>query len=299
MAWLLLLLCAPAFAGTFTKETIEAGGRTRSYSLYAPSAPARGLAALFLLHGGNMDAKQVRLYTQRRFEGLGERKGFLVVYPDAYGKYWNAGVEKVYKAAREGVDDTGFLAAVSERLVKERGADRRRLYAVGISNGAVMVHRLACEDAVRWAAVAALEGALGAETAAACRPARPVPILMVHGTADKILAWESRKVNMIITQIGARLNVPETTAKWVALDHCAGNPEKTDLPDKDPGDGTRWQREAWRRCRAGSEVLFYKVDGGGHTWPNGLPNMTMIVGRISRDVDIEPLLWSFLSRHRS
>ena len=170
---------------------------------------------------------------------------------------------------------------------------------MGISNGAVMVHRLACEDAGRWAAVAALEGAFGAETAAACRPTRPVPVLMVHGTADHILSWEGRTANMVLTQIGSRLTVPETTAKWVALDGCAPGPAASDLPDTHPADGTRWHLTAWRRCRGGAEVLFYKVDGGGHTWPNGRPDLQFVTGRVSRDVDIEPLLWSFLARHRA
>ena len=55
----------------------------------------------------------------------------------------------------------------------------------------------------------------------------------------------------------------------------------------------------WRGCRGGAEVLFYKVDGGGHTWPNGRPDLQFVTGRVSRDVDIEPLLWSFLARHRA
>lgn len=297
MSWLLLLLASSAGASTFTRETIAFGGLERTYGVYAPSAPARGLPAVFVLPGGGYNVLDARRYTKGRIDAEAEERGFLVVYPDAVGHFWNAGLEKVYRASREGIDDVGFLGAVADRLVAERRADRRRLYAVGLSNGGCMAHRLACADAVRWAAVASVSGAFGAEAAASCRPARPVPILMVNGTEDPILPWGEHVAHMVVTTLGRRLTIPEAAAKWAALDGCGKVSERASLPDRDPGDGTRWRLTAWRACRAGSEVLLYKVKGGGHTWPNAEPAKSLILGRSSRDVDFEPLLWDFFSAH--
>lgn len=294
---LLALLSLPASASSFSSETIEVGGRRRAFSVYVPSGPARGLPAVFLLHGGGVSTVQVRRYTQGRLDALAEKERFLVVYPEGVAHAWNGGIEKLSKTSREDVDDVGFLAAVAERLVKGRGADRRRLYAVGVSNGGSMVHKLACKDAGRWAAAASVAGSFGTEAAASCRPSRPVPILMVHGTADPINAWGGHEIRLLVTTTGSILTAPEAAAKWAALDGCSGVAERSDLPDKDPDDGTRWRLTAWRGCRAGAEVLLYKVLGGGHTWPGAEPAYHVVIGRSSRDVDFEPLLWEFLARH--
>ena len=293
----LALAAGPACAGTFTREKIEHGGLTRTYGVYAPSGAVRGLPVIFGLHGGGVESGQFRRYTQRSLERSADRHGFLVVYPDSLAGHWNAGYSKKRRAAREGVDDVAFLGAVADRLVRERGAAAKRLYAVGISDGAFMVHRLACEDSLRWAAVAGLAGALGAETSAACRPARPVPILLVNGTEDPFVRWEERHVRLLLEKIGVRLTVPETAARWVGLNSCPRKSRHTALPDRDPKDGTRWDLTAWGPCKAGSEVLLYRVEGGGHTWPNGKKYSRNLIGRTSHDVDFERLLWSFFARH--
>lgn len=294
---LLAFIAGPAWAGTLTRESIKHGGLTRTYEVYVPSGSTRGLPVIFGLHGGGVAGGQFRRYTQRRLERLADRRGFLVVYPDSFDGHWNAGYSNGRRAEREGVDDVAFLGATADRMVLERGADPKRLYAVGISDGAFMIHRLACEDSPRWAAVAALAGAIGVEAAAACRPARPVPILLVNGTGDPFVHWEERYVRLIAEKIGTRLTVPETVARWVGMNACPKTPRRSDLRDTDPDDGTRWSLTAWGPCKAGSEVLLYKVEGGGHTWPNGKKVSANVIGRTSRDVNFEPLLWSFFARH--
>lgn len=296
--WLALTLWAlPAAAGTLTRGTLEHGGRARSYAVYAPSGAARGLPAVFVLHGGGGRGLQLRSHTAGRFDRLADREGFLVVYPDGVEKSWNDGRANDRTASREKVDDVGFLGALADRLVREAGADPRRLYAVGISNGGFMSHALACRDAARWAAVAPVSASLNAEADAPCRPARPVPILMVNGTEDKLVPWDGREVRFFYKVLGAKRTVPETVAAWTGFDGCRGKPAEEDLPDADPGDGTRWRLSAWRDCKAGSEVLLYRVEGGGHTWPRGGIYLPRVVGRTSRDVDFEALVWAFFKRH--
>lgn len=57
---------------------------------------------------------------------------------------WNAG-SCCADALRENVDDVGFVSALIGRLVKERAVDPARVYATGMSNGAQLSYRLACE----------------------------------------------------------------------------------------------------------------------------------------------------------
>ncbi|MBI5202580.1 MAG: prolyl oligopeptidase family serine peptidase [Elusimicrobia bacterium] len=229
-----------------------------------------------------------------RLDALAAREGFLVVYPDGLGKHWNDGRDG--NDADPEADDAGFLAALADKLVKDGKADPKRLYAVGISNGGFMAHALACADAGRWAAIGAVAASLGQKAAASCKPSRPVPVLMVNGTEDRLVPWDGREVRFLGRVRGKKLTVPETDEKWAALDGCTGEPERSELPDAED-DGTRWSLSARRRCQGGSEVLLYKVDGGGHTWPRGKPYLKRLVGRTSRDVDFESLVWTFFKAH--
>ena len=296
-ALLAVLIAGPAAAGTLVQETLEHGGRARTYAVYVPSAPLQGLPAVFALHGGGGKGLQLRAHISERFDRLAEREGFLVVYPDGVDKSWNDGRDNDRPAARQHVDDVGFLGALADRLVKERGADPRRLYAVGISNGGFMSHALACRDAARWAAVAPVAASLPLEAESPCRPARPVPVLMVNGTEDGLIGWDLNEVRLLWKRMGRKRTVPETVSAWTVLDGCKGEPAREDLPDADPKDGTRWSLSAWRDCAAGSEVLLYKVDGGGHTWPRAGIYLPRVVGRTSQDVDFEALAWAFFKRH--
>ena len=68
-------------------------------------------------------------------------------------------------------------------------------------------------------------------------------------------------------------------------------------PDRDPKDGTQVRREIYGPCSQETEVLLYAIEGGGHTWPGGdqyLP--AWIIGRTSRDVNANEVIWDFFKR---
>ena len=267
------------------------GGLTRTWHLYKPSDGTWPRPVLFALHGGGGTGRGFITHVNYDLDRAAAAAGFAVVYPEGVDKRWNDGRGIGGKA-----DDLGFLTALAERLIKEGVADPRGLYAAGISNGGFMSHALACRDAGRWAAIGVVVSSLGEAVAAACAPSRPVPVLMVNGTEDRLIAWDGREVKLFGRSRGRKLTVPETAAKWAALDGCTGSPTLEDLPDA-ADDGTRWSLEARRACKGGSEVLLYKVTGGGHTWPNGTAYLPRVVGRTSRDVAFEPLLFAFFKRH--
>jgi len=99
--------------------------------------------------------------TLGKFNTLADREGFIVVYPDALGRHWNDGRGlRRYFSQREGVDDVGFIAALIDHFLRELNVDRKRIYVAGMSNGAMMCFRLACELSERVAVVAAVAGAM-------------------------------------------------------------------------------------------------------------------------------------------
>src|SRR5258705_1469992 len=155
-------------------------GRERSYVLYAGRAEKK-TALVVVLHGLNDNGVRIERRTQRGFDALSDREGIVVVYPDAVTGRWSEGWPR-----GENVDDIGFLSMLVDAVATEFDIDRRHVYAAGLSNGASMVYRFACERENQVAAIAAVAGAMAVPLAARCRDGRPVPILVMHGTNDSI-----------------------------------------------------------------------------------------------------------------
>ena len=281
-------------------------GRRRTYLVHLPpSFDRRTKRPLVLaLPGGGGDAAHMVELTFGEFDRLADQEGFVVVYPEAVKfpfakRNWNDGREfQEYPAQRLHVNDAGFLSALIDRLITQLNVDPDRVYATGISNGALMSNLLACEHAEQLAAIAPVAGSIAEPAAPRCHPSRPVSVLMINGTADPLVPWEGGSVHFGRKGLGTILSVSDTVAFWVRHDGCDPTPQRRDEPDRDPTDGTRVRRDAYSGCQGGAEVALYSVVGGGHTWPGGeqyLP--ASLVGRTSRDLDGTQAIWEFFRRH--
>jgi polyhydroxybutyrate depolymerase len=226
---------------------------------------------------------------------LADRAGFLVVYPDGYENSWADG-RGTTKAEQSGVDDVAFLHSLIQQLVQKNGVDPQRVYVAGISNGGLMVGRLACELSDEIAAFAVVAATFPERLTATCRPSHPVPILFIHGTLDPILpaAGGTPKVGAG----GIILSAEGAVDFWRGLDACGASPIEERLIDP-VQDGTQTLFRRWA-CAQGSQVLFYQVEGGGHTWPGGWQYLPKIlIGRTSRDFSASEVIWTFLAMYRS
>lgn len=205
-----------------------------------------------------------------------------------------------WRAQRENIDDVGFLSHLINQLVKDLQLDPTRVYVTGVSNGALMAHRLACERPEVFRAIAPVIGAMPANIAPRCTPSRPVPVLMINGTEDTLAPWEGGEIRFGRTKLGEKLSVPQTVSLWVKLNGCPPTPTVTYEPDRDPRDGTRVRKESYSPCREGTEILLYAIEGGGHTWPGGFQYLPeRLVGKTSRDIDAGEIIWQFFRRHQN
>ena len=273
----------PAPAGE--PRTVRAGGVARRYFLYLPSTWHRGHPAPLVLvfHGGGGRASGIAPHTG--FSALAEREGFVVAYPQGLNGRWNDG--RGYAATH---DDVGFVQALLDTLGRELAIDPRRIYATGISNGAMFAYRLACDLPGVFAAVAPVAGAMPADLAPACSHTQPVSVLAFQGTADPLMPYAGGG--------GARrrvLSAERSIAFWATASGCTAAPVTTDEPDQIT-DGTRVRRTVYGACREGRSVELYTIEGGGHTWPGG-PPVGGSVGRVTREVDATPLIWAFFAQH--
>ena len=99
-------------------------------------------------------------------------------------------------------------------------------------------------------------------------------------------------------KLGKVLSVRQTIEYWVKHNGCAPSPTITEEPDRDPDDGTRVHREEYSGGREGTEVIFYAIEGGGHTWPGGYQYLpASIIGKTSKDIDANEVIWSFFKKH--
>ncbi len=268
--------------------TFEFGGLTRSYRLHVPPAEPTGL--VISLHGGGGTGAGQEALTD--FDAVADTADLLVVYPDGYDKSWADG-RGASPADRRHLDDVGFLVALAGKLVHDFDIAPGHVFATGMSNGGFMSNRLACERADIFAAIAPVAGTLG--VGVKCNPSRPVSVLEAHGTADPLVPFKGGSVRGR-GGLSHSISVAGMVDRWRAVDGCAGDPSAEVLPNV--GDGTVVHLFDSSSCVAGTEVIFYRIDNGGHTWPGGkqyLPKA--VIGPTTRAFDGSQVIAQFFATH--
>ena len=281
--------------GDPTVQSIVVNGVTRTFVMHKPAGLKPGPVPLVVaLHGGGTNGKSMQ-----RFSGLDEaadRYGFIVVYPDGTGptgrfRTWNSGACDVY-ARKQNVDDVTFLAALIDHLVQTQAVDPQRVYVTGISNGGMMSYRLAAEIPDRVAAIAAVAGTLDVP-AASIR--QPVPILHFHGTADEYVLYEGGHGPKTFSD-NDHTSVADTMAAWVKVNGANPSPKEELLPDTSD-DGMRVRRYTYATKTDPQNIVLYKIEGGGHTWPGRPAKIERMLGPATTDISANDILWLFFQTH--
>jgi polyhydroxybutyrate depolymerase len=260
--------------------------RARQYLLYIPAAPNGSLVLAF--HGGGSSAAQLQRVTG--LDALADREHFILAYPEAFERSWAAGVGGTF-AEKQGVDDVGFAKAVIDDIARTHTLDRARVFATGLSNGAVLTHRLGCEASDTFAAIAPVIGAIAKSIRVSCRPSVPVAVVAIQGLDDPSVPFEGDAVVE-----GSRT----TEALWRSLNGCTPTVTTTPLPVL-VNDGTSVQRRTSASCRDGGDVVWYEIQGGGHRWPPETVSDARSQaenGVSSQNVDASEVIWAFFATHR-
>ena len=270
---------AASFApGSFTVERIDAGQDHRVALVSAPAGadPDTPLPVLIALHGsGGGNASTFALET-----GLAEAAdGAIVVFPESWVGTWNAG-DCCLDAQDLGVDDVGFVVAIIDRLVDGGRADPERIYLAGFSNGGMLAHAVGCAHPDLIAGVAAVSASLTSP----CGEQRPARVLLIHGTADRLVRLEGYDGWTPTGRPYAYPSMDTVVAGYVDALGCeAGTDPIVD------GDSTLTDHP----CPHGGLVRTRIIDGGGHGWPG---NRVVPYGF---DVDATSAIVDFLGLGRS
>jgi polyhydroxybutyrate depolymerase len=281
------VLLGQSTSGDTGRRTIEVEGVRRTYLLHLPDShrPGELMPLLFVFHGGGGTASNIEEHTA--LTPAATNRGYAVVYPDGENGHWSDG-----RAARAGADDVGFVRLLLDSLRRELPVDSRRIFATGISNGAGMAFRLACDLPGSFAAIAPVAGALPAELESRCAAAAPVSLLMFSGTADRLMPYDGGDLSL---RRGRVLPATTTARLFARANGCAPSHTVTLEPDT-VTDGTRVRRLVYGGCRGSRDVVLFRIEGGGHTWPGG-PPVGRSVGRVSRDIDASRTMLDFFDRH--
>jgi polyhydroxybutyrate depolymerase len=275
-------------------RNIDVHGLSRSYLIHVPTSYKKDKAVPLVLvfHGGGGDADGMVRYSH--FDALADREGFIAIYPDGTLKQWNDGRLMAPKS-----DDVGFVRAIIDEVEKTYKIDRKRIYATGMSNGAMMSQRLACEMSGTLAAVAPVAGTMPDDFAPRCSPTEPISVLMIHGTDDPLVPYNGGSITLGQRAIGGKVwSAADTIKYWAKSDKCGEKPTTSMLPDAAPQDGTRISHDVYSGCAADTEVALLTVNGGGHTWPSGIQYLPeRFIGKTSKDIDATETIWDFFAKH--
>ena len=258
-------------------STIDVNGLTREYILHVPpSYNGNAVPLVIVLHGAVQGAANAE--SMSRMSTLADQQSFIAVYPNGTGKLptWNAGNCCGY-ARQNNVDDIAFLRALIAKLQKSYSIDARRIYVTGISNGAMMSYRAACEMSDVIAAAAPVEGAQNVP----CKPASPVSLIVFHGTADHLVPYNGGSTPYQIGPHRTDASVADTVAFWVKENGCAPAGKREESKDV--------LIDIYSGCKDGTGVALYTILGGHHLWP-GMP-----LSRV--DLSATDVMWRFFAQH--
>jgi polyhydroxybutyrate depolymerase len=285
---------------------LTVGTLKRSYLVHVPPQAATGkpLPIVLNFHGGGGNAANQKSYS--RMDESADRDGYIAVYPNGTGGIggrlltWNAGTCCGSAAANQ-VDDVGFVVVLLDDLARRMPYDRARVYATGLSNGSMMAYRLAAEAPE---AIAAVAGVAGAMTLPRFAPKLPVPVMHIHSVDDRRALYDGG-LGPAFPLTNTRVfhqSVDSMIGKWVTHNGCPAEAQVAGPVSGKPGaadaehTATRYR---YGPCRAGTEVVFWKLSGAGHVWPGGKQNyLPLLLGPGTTLIDANREMWRFFSRFR-
>jgi polyhydroxybutyrate depolymerase len=227
--------------------------------------------------------------------------GFLVVYPQGYGVVPSGGY--VWADGRgtfadiAGIDDIGFIDKLLDTILVNYNIDTNKIYICGFSNGGFMIQRLACQLNQRFAAMASLSSTMDTTLFANCNPTRPIPMLFMLGSSDPFVPYNGGPLIGTIAETPV-VGIDTLINFWKINNQCQTTNLPLNLPDIVLTDSSTVTLYKFTNCSCNSDISFYRINGGGHTWPGvSIPSYEITAGHTNLDIQASVELWSFFNAH--
>jgi polyhydroxybutyrate depolymerase len=285
----------PAKPGDTVVRTVRVGELEREYRLHLPTGydPESAVPLVLAIHGYTGTAEALENERTRRHA---DEHRYIVAYPQGAGfevagtliTSWNdlacnASPGPEGPTCTEDADDyptppecgeprecdwcschddIGFITALLDEIESTVCVDRDRVFATGMSNGAMFVHRLGCNLSDRFAAIAPVGGTLARGFNCAPGPSPKISMINFYGTRDTVVRFDGTpsEDGFLYTPTS------QVMAAWAGPESQRCSSE--DSPYPTPKDGMQGFRCVQRaNCATGAEVVDCAWDGG-HEWPN-------------------------------
>jgi polyhydroxybutyrate depolymerase len=277
-----LLLCSfqSAVAGEFFKEEIMIGEEAREYYVYIPSQlkDKTNRPAIIAFHGFKSDAKGFRWLIQP--DKWADKHGFVMIYPNAIKKSWNAG--KGMGRQNKTTDDDRFAAELPSVVADRHDIDNQRIYAMGFSNGAQVVAKLLCHHSVQIAGAAMVAQSLNEDD---CRPAYKVPVVIMHGMQDPAAPYKG----------GGKFKLASHTQ---SVEYLKDWYEIKGKKQQIKGDKTYKCSEYSEGKKASTSVIGCSLFNNGHQWPGSRDFLVKQLGTTNKNLSANDFIMSFFKRYK-
>lgn len=262
---------------------LAVGNLDRTYLLYRPIGliKQKSVPLVIVLHGGfGLGQQAERSYD---WDVQADAHGFIVAYPDGIGRSWNAGGNCCGPALRDNVDDVAFITQLINTIISSEHIDTKRVYLVGMSNGAAMSYRYACEGDYPLAAIGSVSGSLSTN----CERPRPISVIEIHGLNDQNIPFGGGQGSKGVAKV-----------QWFPVQKTLDTFRRVNSCGKDQVQKSGVLQTVITDCAAGKKVKLVAIEGAGHQWP-GRQSRTHFVDKLldidppSEALDATSTLWRF------
>jgi polyhydroxybutyrate depolymerase len=280
---LLALLFSQGIYGQVLTGNFMVGGYIRVYDVTLPSgwSPTANMPVVIDLHYLGADGRDEDSLT--RFGRIADTAGFVVCHPYGSGTDWNVGQAAPFST---GLGDVTFIDQLIDTLHQRYGINLDRVYATGMGQGGFMAQMLACQLGFRLAAVATVGASIADSTLYYCNITRPMPTLIMHGTADSVVPYYAGLP-------GVWPPIPSYISYWRTHNVCGATEVAQTLPDL-VQEGSTVTLHLWD-CNPASQVWHYEVVGGGFSWPGSTRDLGS-GGNRNMDIDASVEIWNFFKQ---
>lgn len=277
---------AKVAAQSLESRWVFSSDRWRRYWVQVPPdyAPADPTPVVVGFHGGFGNARYFA--KSNSLAQASAERGYLAVFPEGTrrpwpgpsGRFWNSG-NCCGIAMQEDVDDVQFFHDLLDDLSAEFNINPARVYATGMSNGAMMSYRLALEASDLLAAIAPVAGAVGLDSA----PSMPVPVVAFHGfLEERVPFWGGIGTGFSGTDFFSQV---DSIGPFFDANQCdllsstkevIGNAVHYFLPSL-----------------TGHDISYWLLQDGGHSWPGSFHPTEPV----NNDIDASEVMLDFFDAH--
>ena len=186
-------------------------------------------------------------------------------------RFWNA-TDACCNLFGDTVDDVYYLEGLIQEAIQNYGADEEAVIVMGLSNGAFMSHRLACDSGNMIRAIVSLNGATWDDFDNDCVDNGRPDILHVHATSDLVILYDGGTV----WGGGDYPSAIESVGNWASRSVCSSTWSLLGQIDLINQDGLRdTDHFEFPFCSSGNRVHHWRINNASHvpslnkpTWAN-------------------------------